>query len=157
MPEFAGGQSLYERTQGPNAVPVDQLVSRAEDAVVVVKRDYLAFLESQTSKVTALFDEAARNLGVADCWVRVRLMAQDFRSSSATAGYDQISAVAASLEWLLSDKPEKDPRILEVVRLHLSAIHQLVRDGAPHLGSPEVQDMLAQLGRASNILTRRRS
>ena len=48
----------------------------------------------------------------------------------------------------------RDPRIAEVVQLHLEAILRLIEDGAPQLGSPKVQELLGALGRVTDYVTR---
>ncbi|HLG85823.1 MAG TPA: hypothetical protein VKZ79_01345 [Alphaproteobacteria bacterium] len=145
--------SLYVKANGPNAMPVRALVERAERAVEQIKQDYLPFLRDTLPNLEALTALAAAAL-VEDPWHDLKLAVLDVRSSSATAGYDQLSAVATSLEWLLGEAPARDPRIVEVVQLHLDAIWRLIEEGTPRLGSPKVQALLAALGRVTDHVTR---
>jgi len=150
-------RTLYDKTRGPKSVEVAELVNRAEEAVATVKTDYLPFIRSRLPVLRSLADAAAaEGAATSDRWAQLRVAAQDLRSSSATAGYDQLSAVASSLEWLLAESPEGDPRVVEVARLHLDALSRLVEDAAPEIGSPIVQTLLSELARASNHVTRGR-
>jgi hypothetical protein len=148
--------SLYAKTRGPNAVSVSVLVSRAEKAIEDIKQDYLPFLRAKIANLAALTTLASEASDDVDPWRELKLAMLDVRSSSATAGYDQLSAVANSLEWLLGEAPPRDPRIAEVVQLHRDAICRLIEDGAPQLGTPKVQELLAALGRVSDHVTRGR-
>ena len=149
-------KTLFDKTRGPNSIAVTDLVSRAEEAVQTVKGDYLPFLRTRLPSLRTLSDAASDGDGAPDRWGQLRVAAQDLRSSSATAGYDQLSAVASSLEWLLSEAPTNDPRLADVARLHLDAISRLVEDGAPDIASGKVQELLSELARASNHITRGR-
>ena len=147
-------------TRGPKSVSVGELVSRAETAVANVKQDYLPFVRTHLANLRMLSEAASdpqnENAESAGRWEQLRGAAQDLRSSSATAGYDQLAAVASSLEWLLTEAPGDDPRIAEVAGLHFDAIWRLVEDGAPSISSPEVQTLLSALAKASNHVTRGR-
>lgn len=153
MPDKPTLTSLYDKTQGPNSVPVTELIARAEEAVAAVKQEYLPFVRARLSNLEAMSKDADADRTDAR-WSRLSVAAQDLRSSSATAGYDQLSAIAASLEWLVNAAPVDDSRVVAVVRLHLDAIRLLVEDNAPHLASPQVQEVLTELARASNHVTR---
>lgn len=145
--------SLFIKTRGPNAVPIDVLVERAEKAVDDIKQDYLPFLRATLPNLAALTALASEAI-VEHPWHELKLAVIDVKSSSATAGYDQLSAVATSLEWLLDEAPARDPRISEVVQLHLDAIQRLIEEGTPRLGSPKVQELLSALGRVTDYVTR---
>ena len=148
-------RNLFEKTRGPNALPVSQLVSQADDAIAAVKKDYPSFLHSLLPTLDAMLDEGAKAPS-AESWEPLKAAAYELRSSSATAGYDQISEVAGSLEWVLTAALEKDERVTEVVRLHLQALHRLVDDGSVYMDQPEIQQMLSDLARAGNQVTRPR-
>lgn len=151
-------RTLFDRTRGPNSIAVSDLVSRAEEAVATVREDYLPFVRAHLPGLRSLTDapiEEAETQAL-ERWTQLRIAAQDLRSSSATAGYNQLSAVASSLEWLLSEAPTDDPRVPEVARLHLDALSRLVENGVPDIGEPQVQELLSELARASNHITRGR-
>ena len=151
-------KSLFDKTRGPNSIEVNDLLTRADEAVATIKGEYLPFVRSRLPGLRSLSDFAAGDTGAKarDRWTQLKIAAQDLRSSSATAGYDQLSAVASSLEWLLSEAAGDDPRIIEVALLHLDALSRLVEDGAPDIATPQVQELLSELARASNHVTRGR-
>jgi hypothetical protein len=150
------GESLFDKTKGPNAIPVYALLARAERALDTIKREYLPFLRSSLPEIDALYHAAAENAAEPSCWDQLRIAALDLRSSSATAGNEGVSAVASSLEWLLTEAVDGDQRITEVVSLHLDAIRLLVSDVAPTADSPAMRELLSQLGRASYRLRKTR-
>ena len=145
--------ALYIKTRGPNAVPIHTLVERAEKAVEDIKQDKLPFLRATLPNLAALTALASEAV-VEHPWHDLKVAVMDVKSSSATAGYDQLCAVATSLEWLLEEAPARDPRISEVVQLHLDAMQRLIEEGTPHLGSPKVQELLSALGRVTDFVTR---
>ena len=149
----AAPDALYLKTRGPNAAPINTLIERAEKAVEDIKQDYLPFLRATLPNLAALTALASEAV-VEHPWHDLKLAVTDVKSSSATAGYDQLSAIATSLEWLLGEAPARDPRITEVVQLHLDAIQRLIEEGTPHLGSPKVQELLMALGRVTDYVTR---
>ena len=147
-------RTLFERTAGPNAVDIAILVARGEEADACVKRDYREQLDGDIARLETLLDGASLPEGI-DRWNAMKEAAQDLRSSAATAGHDHVSCVASSLEWLLAVASAGDARVSAVIRLHIDGLKQLADMGVQPITAADVQRLLAELGRASNHVTRR--
>lgn len=145
--------TLFERTQGPNPVEIGELVARGERAVDAIKQDYLPFLRARLPTLDALSLHAIGS-DQPERWRELWAAALDLRSSSATAGFEQLSAVGASLEWLLSEASPDHAKLGDVVRLHIDALQLLLAKDPPDIHSPMVQELLAQLAKATDHVTR---
>lgn len=128
---FHERESLFEKTQGPNAVPLDRLVLRGEVAAQRARADFPEFLQTQAPVVM----DTAKNLHATPDgqkhWQSCYTLVRDLRSSSASAAYHTVSAVCQSLELLLIERDRDDPLMPAVIALHLDALKLAIADKIP--------------------------
>ena len=114
-------KSLFEKTQGPNAISVEVLIEKGNTVAQRVQADYPDFLREQIPIV----DSLAKALFVGRSETNRQtfyMVVHDLRSSSASAGYDAVSAICHSLESLLVERNLDDTRMPAVIKLHLDAL-----------------------------------
>jgi HPt (histidine-containing phosphotransfer) domain-containing protein len=146
-------KSLYEKTQGPQAVPIEALIQSGDTAARRVSAGYLDFFRARLPPVEALANALFAQPSE-DGWQSLYMAAHDLRSSSASAGYQTISAICESLERLLAERDPKNPLMREVIKLHLDALSLAVSDKAPIPDSKESVQLVKNLGRAVDKLPR---
>ena len=148
-------KSLYEKTQGPGAVPIGALIQEGDTAARRASADYLAFFRARLPSLEGLadasFDGASGDMARKSFYVAVH----DLRSSSATAGYPLVTAICESLERLLAERDPENPLIRDVVRLHLDALALAASNKAPAANSEEAGGLIKSLGRAVDKIPHR--
>jgi HPt (histidine-containing phosphotransfer) domain-containing protein len=145
--------SLYEKTQGPEAVPIDALIQSGDSAAQRASAGYLDFFRERLQSVAGL----AKALFVqpsAEGWKSLHMAVHDLRSSSASAGYQTVSAISESLEGLLAERDRENPLMRDVIKLHLDALSLAASDKAPIPDSEEATGLIKNLGRAVDKLPR---
>ena len=146
-------KSLYEKTQGPHAVPIETLIKHGDTAARVASAGYLDFFRAKLPSVEGLADAAF--VGPEDAsWKAFYIAVHDLRSSSATAGYHTVSAICESLETLLVERDPHDALMRDVIRLHLDALSLASSAGAPIPEGAESTRLITNLGRAVDKLAR---
>ena len=144
--------SLYEKTQGPEAVPIEALIQSGDTAAQRASAGYLDFFRERLASVAglakALFAQPSE-----DGWKSLYMAMHDLRSSSASAGYQTVSAICESLERLLAERDRENPLMRDVVTLHLDALVLASSDNAP-IPSQEAARLIESLGRAVEKLPR---
>ena len=144
-------KSLYEKTQGPQAVPIEALIQSGDTAALHVSAGYLDFFRERLASVeglaNALFVQPSE-----DGWKSLYMAVHDLRSSSASAGYQTISAICESLERLLAERDSENPLMRDVIKLHFNALSLAVSDNAPI--AEEAVRLIKDLGRAVDKLSR---
>ena len=146
-------KSLYEKTQGPHAVPIETLIQHGDTAARVASAGYLDFFRAKLPSVEGLADAAF--VGPEDAsWKAFYIALHDLRSSSATAGYHTVSAICESLETLLVERDPHDALMREVIRLHLDALSLTSSASAPIPDGAESTRLITNLGRAVDKLAR---
>jgi len=147
-------KSLYEKTQGPQAVHIETLIEQGDTAARRVSAGYLAFFRTRLPSVEnlakALFGETP---GGPD-WKVFYTVVHDLRSSSASAGYNTVSAICESLERLLFERDPQNPLMRDVIRLHLDALSLAASNNTPIADGDEANRLIANLGRAVDKLPR---
>ena len=147
-------KSLYEKTQGPHAVPIETLIQHGDTAARVASAGYLDFFRAKLPSVEnlakTLFAEPAEDAS----WKAFYIAVHDLRSSSATAGYHTVSAICESLETLLVERDPHDALMREVIRLHLDALSLASSASTPVPDGAESTRLITDLGRAADKLAR---
>ena len=147
-------KSLYEKTQGPQAVSIEALIQQGDTAAKLASEGYLDFFRAKLPHVEslagALFVEPPGSAGRTAFYTAVH----DLRSSSATAGYLTLSGICESLETLLVDRDPHDALMRDVIKLHLDALSLASSASAPIPEDPKSAQLIANLGRAVDKLAR---
>lgn len=147
-------KSLYEKTQGPQAVPIETLIQHGDTAAKLASAGYLDFFRGKLPHVEslagALFVDPPGSASRTAFYTAVH----DLRSSSATAGYLTLSGICESLEALLVDRDPHDALMRDVIRLHLDALSLASSANAPIPDGPKPDQLIANLGRAVDKLAR---
>ena len=139
-------KSLFEKTQGPNAISVEVLIARGNTVAQRVQEDYPEFFRERIPIVDAL----AKALFVGRSETNRRtfhMVVHDLRSSSANAGYNRLSAICDSVETLLVERKLDDARMPAVIELHLDALRLAMSDSA--LNDEIFARLVADLERAT--------
>lgn len=141
--------SLRDRITGPNAVPIEKLVARGEEASERVHLHFEDFLKLRIGDLEALRADMTRDPD-AEAWRNFFTIVRDIRGSSALAGKLGISQFCISLETLLQERDPKDPRMPSAIATHIGAL-QIATQGKA--GDELSQTLLAeQLSLAVNAL-----
>jgi HPt (histidine-containing phosphotransfer) domain-containing protein len=147
-------KSLYEKTQGPQAVRLETLIEQGDTAARRVSASYLDFfrarLPSAENLANALFVESPGG----PSWKVFYTVVHDLRSSSASAGYNTVSAICESLERLLVERDPENSLMRDVIRLHLDALSLAASNNTPIADGEEANRLIANLGRAVDKLAR---
>ena len=146
-------KSLYEKTQGPQAVSIEALIQSGDTAARDASAGYLDFFRERLPSVEGLADAQSVQPSE-DGWKSLYMAAHDLRSSSASAGHQTVSAICESLEGLLAERDPKNPLMRDVMKLHLHALSLAVSDNAPIANSEEAIRLIKDLGRAVDKLPR---
>ena len=147
-------KSLYEKTQGPQAVPIETLIQRGDAAAKLASASYLEFFRTKLPYVEGLANALFAGALESASWKAFYTAVHDLRSSSASAGYHTVSAICESLETLLVERDPHDARMRDVVRLHLEALFLASSAGAPIADGAESTRLITNLGRAVDKLAR---
>jgi HPt (histidine-containing phosphotransfer) domain-containing protein len=147
-------KSLYEKTQGPGAVPIETLIQHGDTAARLVSAGYLDFFRTRLPAVESLADALIAEPPESPNWKAFYTAVHDLRSSSASAGYQTVSKICESLEALLVDRDPNDVLMRDVIRLHLDALSVASAAGAPMPDGPESTRLITNLGRAVDKLAR---
>ena len=147
-------KSLYEKTQGPQAVPIETLIQHGDTAAKLASAGYLDFFRAKLPHVESLAGALAVEPPGSASWKTFYTAVHDLRSSSATAGYLALSRICESLEALLVDRDPHDALMRDVIRLHLDALSLASSASAPIPDGPESAQLIANLGRAVDKLAR---
>ena len=147
-------KSLYEKTQGPQAVPIETLIQHGDNAAKLASEGYLDFFRAKLPHVESLAGALFVEPPGSASWKAFYTAVHDLRSSSATAGYLALSGICESLETLLAERDPHDARIRDVIRLHLDALSLASSASAPIADGPDSDRLIANLGRAVDKLAR---
>ena len=147
-------KSLYEKTQGPQAVSIETLIQHGDSAAKLASEGYLDFFRAKLPHVESLAGALFVEPPGSASWKAFYTAVHDLRSSSATAGYLALSGICESLETLLAERDPHDARIRDVIRLHLDALSLASSASAPIAGGPDSDRLIANLGRAVDKLAR---
>ncbi len=147
-------KSLYEKTQGPHAVPIETLIQQGDTAAKLASEGYLDFFRTKLPSVESLSDALFVEPPGSASWKAFYTAVHDLRSSSATAGYLALSGICESLETLLVERDPHDALIRDVIRLHLDALSLASSVSAPIADGLESARLIANLGRAVDKLAR---
>ena len=134
-------ESLFQKTQGPNAVPLDRLVLRGEVAAQRARAEFPEFLQAQAPVVLNTAKSLLSTPEEQKHWQSCYTLVRDLRSSSASAAHHTVSSVCQSLELLLIERDRNDPRMPAVIALHLDALNLAIGDKIP-------DERASQIGRA---------
>ena len=141
--------SLRDKISGPNAVPIENLVARGEQASARVQQHFDDFLKLRVGDLEALQAELARDPD-AEAWRNFFTIVRDIRGSSALAGKTGVNQFCISLETLLQERDPADPRMGSAIASHVDALHIVTLGKA---GDELSQALLAeQLALAVNAL-----
>jgi HPt (histidine-containing phosphotransfer) domain-containing protein len=146
-------KSLYEKTQGPEAVPIEALIQSGDTAARRASAGYLDFFHARLPSVEALANALFLQPSE-DGWKSLYMAVHDLRSSSASAGYQTVSAICESLERLLAERDPQNPLMRDVMKLHLDALSLAVSDKAPNPDNEGSVRLIKNLGRAVDKLPR---
>jgi HPt (histidine-containing phosphotransfer) domain-containing protein len=147
-------QSLYEKTQGPHAVPIETLIQQGDTAARLVSAGYLDFFRAKLPSVQNLANAVVIEPSGSANWKTFYTVVHDLRSSSASAGYHTLSAICESLETLLVERAPNDALMHEVIKLHLDALFLTSSANAPTPDDAESTRLITNLGRAVDRLAR---
>ena len=146
-------KSLYEKTQGPQAVSIEALIQSGDAAARVASTGYLDFFRERLPSVEALANALSAQPSE-DGWKSLHMAMHDLRSSSASAGYQSVSAICESLEGLLAERDPKNPLMRDVIKLHLDALSLSVSESAPTPDGEQTGRLIKDLGRAVDKVPR---
>jgi HPt (histidine-containing phosphotransfer) domain-containing protein len=147
-------KSLYEKTQGPQAVPIDTLIEQGDTAARRVSAGYLAFFRTRLPSVENLANALFAESPGGPSWKAFYAAVHDLRSSSASAGYNTVSVICESLERLLVERDPENLLMRDVIRLHLDALSLAAANQTPITDGEEANRLIANLGRAVDKLAR---
>ena len=147
-------KSLYEKTQGPHAVPIETLIQHGDNAARLASAGYLDFFRAKLPSVENLANELFVEPSGGASWKAFYTAAHDLRSSSASAGYHTVSAICESLGTLLVERDPHDALMGDVIRLHLDALSLVSSASAPIPDGAESTRLITNLGRAVDKLAR---
>jgi HPt (histidine-containing phosphotransfer) domain-containing protein len=147
-------KSLYEKTQGPHAVPIETLVQHGDTAARLASAGYLDFFRARLPTVEGLADALFVEPSESADWKAFYTAVHDLRSSSATAGYHTVSAICESLETLLVERDPHDALMRDVIKLHLDALSLASSARTPIPDGAESAQLITNLGRAADKLAR---
>jgi len=147
-------KSLYEKTQGPQAVPIETLIQHGDTAAKLASAGYLDFFRAKLPHIESLAGELFMEPPGNASWKAFYTAAHDLRSSSATAGYLTLSGICDSLETLLVDRDPHDALMRDVIRLHLDALSLASSASTPIPDGAESTRLITNLRRAVEKLAR---
>ena len=147
-------KSLYEKTQGPHAVPIETLIQHGDAAARLASADYLDFFRAKLPSVEGLAKTLFAEPPEDASWKAFYIVVHDLRSSSASAGYQTVSAICESLETLLVERNPHDALMRDVIRLHLDALSLASSASTPVPDGAESTRLITNLGRAADKLAR---
>jgi HPt (histidine-containing phosphotransfer) domain-containing protein len=147
-------KSLYEKTQGPQAMPIETLIQHGDTAAKLASAGYLDFFRAKLPHVESLAGAMFVEPFGSASWKTFYTAVHDLRSSSATAGYLTLSGICESLEALLVDRDPHDALMRDVIKLHLDALSLASSASAPIPDGPKSDQLIANLGRAVDKLSR---
>jgi hypothetical protein len=138
-------KTLFERCQGPGAVPLSALIARADARVAeIVERygeDFHGLLDTIETEANAAL------AGKADRQAALMAAVQDVASSAATAGYHSVSAIAAHLNHCLGRHGLGGLGSARFVTLHIEAMR-----GAARSRASDWKPVLEELRQAASAL-----
>ncbi len=147
-------KSLYEKTQGPHAVPIETLIQHGDTAARLASADYLDFFRAKLPSVESLAKTLFAEPSEDASWKAFYIAVHDLRSSSASAGYHTVSAICESLETLLVERDPHDALMRDVIKLHLDALSLASSASTPVPDGAESTRLITNLGRAAVKLAR---
>jgi len=147
-------RSLYEKIQGPEAVPIEALIERGDTAARRASADYLEFFRTRLPAVETLANALFVGSPDGTAWRSFYIAVHDLRSSSASAGYEAVSAISQSLEGLLVERDHENPLMRDVIKLHLDALSLAASNNAPVPDGKESARLIKDLGRAVDKIPR---
>jgi HPt (histidine-containing phosphotransfer) domain-containing protein len=147
-------KSLFEKTQGPQAVSIETLIQHGDTAARRVNEGYLDFFRARLPSVESLANRLFAASSQSTDRDAFYAAVHDLRSSSATAGYKAVSAICESLEMLLVERDPNDPLMRDVIKLHLDALSLAISANAPVADGEEFVRLIKNLGRAADKLAR---
>jgi hypothetical protein len=151
----AGRKSLYEKIQGPGAVPIASLIQHGDKAAQLASADYLKFFRAKLPSVEGLAIAMFAAPVGGDARTAFYVAVHDLRSSSASAGYSTIAAISKSLERLLVECDPENALTRDVIRLHLDALALASSDNAPAPNTEEASQLVKNLGLAVDKIPHR--
>ena len=113
--------ALRDKLRGQNALPVRELISRADAAVKPLYAQYGSFAAGQISHIEQLLARLEKG-AKAPGWETLVSAIHDLRSSSAIFGAKTLSECAAAWERTLAPQFLGRKRIFSAMRLHLELI-----------------------------------
>lgn len=112
---------LRDKIRGPNALPVGELISRAEIRIAPLHAQYRSFAQSRVASLEQLLD-ILTNEPIQPNWDNLVCAVHDLRSSSATFGAITISKVAGAWENMLGSSHRNSQGFFLAMRIHLESL-----------------------------------
>jgi len=134
---------------GPGAIS-PEVLARAEKAIQNLKSDYLNWVEEDLKKIdlayNILINDPANKILLDDIYK----ISHDIKGQGGSFGYDMMTEIGQSLCHLVEKMEMVGPEELEVIGVHIDALHVVIHDRIEHDGGETGADMLRGLVKVSD-------